>query len=360
MSTPGDMLRLARQRLGFTQKAAAVRLGIPQPVLSRIENGVATADSPMLIKAAQVYQVPVEFFDLHDPVYGPPVSVHAMTRGKSDVTAHELDLITAELNIRLIHLARFLEGVNYNATADLPALDVEQYGTPEKIASTVRAHWGIPSGPIKQLTQYVERAGIIIGFSKFGGASVSGVTFRVSGRPPLILLNSTHPADRMRFTLAHELGHLVMHRFPTDSMEPEANEFASALLMPAADIRHAFRGRRVTLELLAALKPEWKVAMQALLVRATSLNFVSANQARYLWQQISSRGWRLREPAELDFSAEVPKVLSSIVKAHLSDLGYSMAELTKLVRIHPAEFSEMYGSTGGPPPPKRPKLQIVG
>jgi Zn-dependent peptidase ImmA (M78 family)/transcriptional regulator with XRE-family HTH domain len=360
MSTAGDMLRLARQRLGFTQKAAAARLSIVQPVLSRIENGVATPDSALLMKAAQVYQVPIEFFEMRDPVYGPPVSVHAMTRGKSDVTAHELDLITAELNIRLMHLARFLEGVDYNATANIPTLDVEQYGSPEKIAATVRAHWGIPSGPIKNLTQFVERAGVVVGFSKFGGASVSGVTFRVSGRPPLILLNGSHPADRMRFTLAHELGHLVMHRFPTENMEPEANEFASTFLMPSADIRPSFLGRRVTLELLAALKPEWKVAMQALLVRATSLKYVSANQSRYLWQQISARGWRLREPAELDFPAEVPKVLPSIVKAHLSDLGYSLSELTKLVRIHESEFSEMYGPTGEAFPPGRPKLQIVG
>jgi Zn-dependent peptidase ImmA (M78 family) len=282
-----------------------------------------------------------------------------MTRGKSDVTAHELDLITAELNIRLMHLTRFLEGVNYNATANIPRLDVEQYGTPEKIAATVRAHWGIPSGPIKNLMQWIERAGVVVGFSEFGGASVSGVTFRVSGRPPLILLNRSHPADRMRFTLAHELGHLVMHRFPTESMEPEANEFASALLMPAADIRPSFRGRRVTLQLLAALKPEWKVAMQALLMRAASLNCISANQSRYLWQQISAKGWRLREPAELDFPLETPKVLPSIVRAHLSDLGYSMAELTKLVRIHEGEFIEMYGVIPEQTRPQKPKLQIV-
>jgi Zn-dependent peptidase ImmA (M78 family)/DNA-binding XRE family transcriptional regulator len=358
MSTAGDMLRLARQRLGFTQKTAAARLGILQPVLSRIENGVAVADSALLMKAAQVYQVPIDFFDIKEPVYGPPVSVHAMTRGKSDVTSHELDLITAELNIRLMHLARFLEGVDYNAPANLPALDVEQYGSPEKIASTVRAHWGIPSGPIKNLMQWVERAGIVVGFSKFGGASVSGVTFRVAGRPPLILLNALHPADRTRFTLAHEIGHLVMHRFPTENMEPEANDFASALLMPAPDIRAAFQGRRVTLEFLAALKPEWKVAMQALLMRAMALKLVSPNQARYLWQQISARGWRLREPAELDFPAEKAKVLPSIVSAHLSELGYSLKELTKLVRIHEGEFIEMYGEPGRPPPPK-PKLQII-
>jgi Zn-dependent peptidase ImmA (M78 family)/transcriptional regulator with XRE-family HTH domain len=362
MSTAGDMLRLARQRLGFTQKAASARLGIVQPVLSRFENGVVVPDNALLIKAAQVYQVPIDFFEIRDPVYGPPVSVHAMTRARGDVTAHELDLITAELNIRLMHLTRFLEGVDYNATADIPTLDVEQYGSPDKIAATVRAHWGIPSGPIKNLTQFVERAGVVIGFSQFGGAAVSGVTFRVSGRPPLILLNKTHPADRMRFTLAHELGHLVLHRFPTENMEQEANDFASALLMPASDIRAAFLGRRVTLELLAALKPEWKVAMQALLMRASSLKYISPNQSRYLWQQISARGWRLREPAELDFPAEEPRVLPSIVKTHLSDLGYSLDELTKLVRIHASEFTEMYGPTGptSQPPPRRPKLQIVG
>src|ERR1700733_4006303 len=120
MSSPGDMLRLARQRLGFNQKTAAERIGVPQPVISRIENGLTEPDSAMLLKAAQVYQVPPEFFEQRDPIYGPPVSVHAMTRAKSDVTTYQLDQITAELNIRLMHLARFLEGVDFNATATVP------------------------------------------------------------------------------------------------------------------------------------------------------------------------------------------------------------------------------------------------
>jgi len=357
MSTVGDMLRLARQRLGLTQKAAASQLGVLQNVLSRFENCVASPDSAFLVKAAQVYQVPKEFFEIREPVYGPPVSVHPMTRGKSDVTARDMDMISAELHIRLMHLSRFLEGVEFTPTADVPTLDVEQYGSPEKIAATGRAHWGIPSGPIKNLMQLVERAGIIVGFSKFGGASVSGVTFRVSGKPPLILLNALHPADRMRFTLAHELGHLVMHRFPTVSMEDEANEFASALLMPEGDIRVAFRGRKVTLQLLAALKPEWKVAMQALLMRASSLKVIASNHSRYLWQQISSKGWRLREPADVDFPQEVPTVLPSIVSAHLSDLGYTLDNLTGLLRIYGSEFAEMYGEA--PDKKTGPRLRLI-
>ena len=209
------MLRLARQRLGLTQKDASKRLGIPQPLLSRFENRVSEPDDALLIKAGRVYDMPRSFFEILEPIYGPPVSVHTMLRGRADVRARDVDLITAELNIRVIHLRRLLEGVDFVPTFDIPSICVEQFGPPEKIAATVRAHWGVPSGPIKNLVQVAERAGVIVGTSIFGGASVSGVTFRVSGIPPIVLLNELHPADRMRFTLAHELGHLVMHRFPT-------------------------------------------------------------------------------------------------------------------------------------------------
>ena len=353
------MLRLARQRLGLTQKDATKRLGIAQPLLSRFENSVSEPDDGFLMKAGRVYDLPRSFFEILEPIYGPPVSVHSMLRGKADVIAREVNLITAELNIRVMHLRRLLEGVDFVPTSDIPSIDVEQYGLPEKIAATARAHWGVPSGPIKNLVQVAERAGVIVGTSIFGGASVSGATFRVSGIPPIVLLNELHPADRMRYTLAHELGHLVMHRFPTPEMETEANEFASALLIPANEIRAAFRGRKIRLEVLAALKPEWKVSMQALLMRVSALGLIEPNQSRYLWQKISSHGWRLREPPELDFLREAPRVLPRIIQSHLNDLGYSGGELANFLRIHKSEFDKIYGgSTTGEP--QRPRLKIVG
>jgi Zn-dependent peptidase ImmA (M78 family)/transcriptional regulator with XRE-family HTH domain len=357
MSTVGDMLRLARQRLGFTQKAAADRIGIAQPVLSRFENGPAEPDDAFLHKAASVYSLPREFFDLRDPVYGPPVSVHPMLRAKADISARDLDMVVSEMNLRVMHVRRFLDAVDYAPTSELPSLEVEQYGSPDRIAGVVRAHWGVPSGPVKSLTALVERSGVIVGTSDFSGASISGMTFRVPGQPPLVLLNRNHPADRMRFTLAHELGHLVMHRFPTPEMEDEANAFASALLMPEREMREAFAGRRITLELLAALKPEWRVAMQALLMRAKGLGYLSDNQNRYLWQQISARGWRTREPPELDFPHERPTVLNAIIKAHLADLGFTMSELSRLVPLHEPEFVKMYDLAEEAP--SKPRLRLV-
>jgi Zn-dependent peptidase ImmA (M78 family)/transcriptional regulator with XRE-family HTH domain len=358
MATVGDMLRLARQRKGFTQKDAAGRLGIVQPVLSRFENGVADPDKAFLLKASQVYSVPRAFFDMRDPVYGSPVSVHPMPRAKADVTARDLDMVTAELNIRVMQLRRFLESVEFQPSSSLPALDVEDYGSPERIAAVVRSHWGIPSGPIKNLVGLVERAGAIVGTSDFGGAAISGMTFRVPGQPPLVLLNSHHPADRMRYTLAHEVGHLVMHRFPTVEMEKEANEFASSLLMPAADIRGSFAARRISLPVLASLKPEWRVSMQSLLIRSKDLGFVDGNQYRYLWQQIGARGWRLGEPPELDFPHEHPSVLHSIIR-NMTNLGFTLTDLCALVPIHEADFLRMYGPIDGGPQRPGPRLRVV-
>jgi Zn-dependent peptidase ImmA (M78 family)/DNA-binding XRE family transcriptional regulator len=353
------MLRLARQRNGFQQGEAAELLGVAQATLSRAENGLIQPADDLIDQAASVYGVPRSFFSQSDPVYGAPVSVHPMWRKKADVTLRDMDKIVAELNIRLMHIRRLLEAADIDQGGGIPRLDIDEYGDPEKIAGIVRAHWKVPSGPIKDLTKLVEAAGAIVVHSALGGAAVSGVTFAVSGLPPLIVLNEEQPADRLRFTLAHELGHMVMHRFPTPTMEDEANAFAGALLMPAADIRPYFVGRKVDFALLAALKPEWKVAMQSLLMRARSLNVVSSNQERYLWQQFNMRRMRLREPPELDFSSEKPLTMHDVIRLHLEVLRYDLDDLAVLLHMHPQELSQFYGLTpnGGNRGPRH--LRIV-
>ncbi len=357
MLANGEMLRLARQRKGLRQKEAAHRLGIEQPLLSRMENGLAEVTDDFVVSAGAIYELPKSFFYLNDPVLGAPVSVHTMWRRKADVTAKEMDMVVAELNLRAMHLRRFLEGVEIANSADIPRLDIDDYENPEEIAEIVRAHWKVPSGPVKDLTALIERAGAIVCHSDMSGASISGATFSAPGVPPLILLNSEQPADRMRYSLAHELGHLVMHRFPSSDMEREANEFAASLLMPASDIQPYFKGRRIDLALLAAMKPEWRVAMQALLMRARSLECLTKNQAQYLWKQISARRLRLREPPELDFPKEVPTVVSTVVQIHLESLGYSASELAQLLHVYQDDLIAMYSI--GQQPSEKPRLTIL-
>lgn len=338
------MLRIARQKKGFLQIEASKRLGIDQSLLSRMENGMSEVREEIVARAELIYEVPRSFFFLTDTIYGSPVSVHPMWRKKADVTARDLDAIVAELNVRSMHIRRLLDPVEFAHSNDLPQMDIEDYGDPERIADLVRSHWKVPSGPIQNLTDWVERAGILVSHSPLAGGAVSGVTFAPPGLPPLIVLNREQPADRMRFSLAHELGHLVMHRYPSPNMESEANQFASALLMPERDIRPYFRGRRIDLPLLASLKPEWKVAMQALLMRASGLKEISPNQSQYLWKQISARRLRLREPPELDFEREIPTVLNRILDVHTTALGYTLTEMATLLHVRESDLNSYFDS----------------
>ena len=344
MATHGELLRLARQLRGYTQKETALTLGIAQAILSRAENDLIDIDEGLRQNAARAFSLPQEFFETSDPVYGPPVSVHTMLRGKkSQVSARDVGMISAELNVRLFHLRRLFENVDFDPVDEVPMLDIESMGSVERVAATVRVHWKIPSRPIKNLTRLLERAGVVVGFSDFRGAAVSGVTFSAPGFPPLILINSSHPADRLRFTLAHELGHLVMHRFPTPEMEHEANHFASAFLLPPDELRDVLHGRKITLSLLASLKREWRMSMQSILMAAHRLGCISDNQNRYLWQQFSLKSWRIREPASLDFPVDRPSVLPTIIRSHLESLGFKKEELIRMCRINEKEFDRLYG-----------------
>jgi Zn-dependent peptidase ImmA (M78 family) len=272
-----------------------------------------------------------------------------MWRKKQDVTVREIDRIVAELNVRAMHLRRFLEAVEYSPQANIPRLDPEEYsGDIERIAATVRAHWLLPSGPIENLTGAVERAGGVVIHSSMGGSSVSGVTIVIPGLLPLIVLNSDQPADRLRFTLAHELGHLVMHKFPSANMESEANDFASALLMPKNEITIALRGRPLDMSRLASLKPEWRVSMQAILYRAQSLGLIEKQKASWLWRKFAMDRMRLREPASLDFSPETPGVVSRMIRLHLDTFGYSPSELAKIVHANDNLLTEYYDLSATP------------
>lgn len=350
-----EMLQLARQFRGLSQIALAKGTGITQGFLSKIENGLIEPGADTLNTLSATLSFPQSYFFNQDRVYGLPISVHAY-RKKASVPQKTLDAIQAEMNLRVIHYRKLLRSVDIAQELELPHLDVEQYGgDTEEIASLVRRTWMMPNGPVKNLIDYVERAGVLVFICDFPSGKVDGVTMAVKGMPPCIFLSKNQPADRMRFSLAHELGHLVMHRQPRPSMEDEANTFAAALLMPRRDIY--FELKNASIKSIAALKPVWKVSMAALLVRAATLGAITTTQSSYLWRQLSSMGYRLREPSELEFPQEKAVLTAEVLELHMQELGYTHEEMMNTLGILAADYTDLYkGSTQEQP---KAKLRIV-
>jgi Zn-dependent peptidase ImmA (M78 family)/transcriptional regulator with XRE-family HTH domain len=361
MAFNGELLRLARQYRGFAQHEFAHAVRVEPSTASRVENNVSEASEDFANEAARVLKFPVEFFDQNDRVYGLPLSVHqSMWRKKAAVRQRDIDRALAEVNIRLMHLRRLIRAVDYEPSLPLPHFDLEAYrGDIEAIATLVRRTWMMPAGPVTNLTEWIERTGCFVIHTDLPDAAMDGVTLHAPDTPPCIFLNRNAPPDRMRFSLAHELAHLVMHQTPTPTMETEANAFAGAFLAPANDIRPYLSRRRIDLALLANLKPEWRMAMAALLYRAKQLRCLDDNQARYLWQQFNIRKIRLREPPELDFPPERPTLMTALITLHLDDLGYSISDLADLLLMEPAELMSFHGIKDPDAPAGKPHLRIV-
>lgn len=340
------LLRVARQTRGWSQAELSRRSGVSQANLSKLENGLIGPTEEVMHRIASTLQYPMSFFFQSGRVVGLPISVHPMYRKRASVGQGAIEHLEAELNIRRLHLKKLLASTDFDPDLPLPKLDLDENGgDPERVAALVRRTWLMPTGPIGNLVEWIERAGCIVAHCDFSNSSVDGVTLQLPDMPPCIFLNRNQPADRQRFSLAHELGHIVMHRIPSPAMEEEANAFAAALLMPKGDIKTQF-GNRLTLQRLAAMKPVWRVSMAALLYRAKTIGSISENQSSYLWRQMSSLRYRKCEPPELDFKAEQPGVLAEIFKIHLEDLGYSIEDLCEILHTTEDDLRKLHPIPG--------------
>jgi Zn-dependent peptidase ImmA (M78 family) len=218
----------------------------------------------------------------------------------------------------------------------------------------------LPNGPVANMVELIELNGGIIIPCDFGTDLLDAMSQRIEGLPILFFVNVNAPADRVRHTLAHELGHMVLHTITVKSdeeMEDEADAFAGAFLLPADEIRPQLR--RFDLRQLVNLKGYWKVSMAALAVRADRLKLITPYQSKMFWIEMSRLGYRKREPNEPP--KETPNLLRQIVAFHMKKLGYSASEMAKLLHLRVVEFQEMYRTEilGEPYQGGGPRLRVV-
>lgn len=338
MTINHEMISLAREARGLSQSEFAQKTAISQSKLSKLEMGILQPDDDTIRTFASKLHFPVSFFSQQ----GRRLPIYFFHRKRRSLGVKLLARIHARLEIRIRRLKKLLQFADRSAELNylwsVPLLSAD--GDIERIAALVRLNWKLPRGPIENLTRAIEDAGGFVIPFDFETPLIDAVG--VAEDPPVFFVNSKLPGDRLRFSLAHELGHVIMHSHPTEDPEREADEFASEFLMPHLDIYPHLTGK-VTLEKLADLKRYWKVSMQALLKRAGSLKLISSNQERYLWQMLSLHGMRKREPIEIEI--EQPSAELEILGLYRQELSYSLEEIARILDSEEDEFFQEYQQT---------------
>lgn len=332
------MIQLARESRGYSQTELAELIDVPQGNLSRMERGDIGIKLEHLEKLCTILNYPIAFFYTNkqiattDTHYRKALTIDQKTKLKAE----------ALMNIYKFNVEEMLQSLDIEN--NVPIITDDEI-SPEKVAKYLRGYWGLAKGSIDNLSDVIEKNGVIIIQIDFETDKIDGRTLVTETGHPIIFINKSASGDRQRFTLAHELGHVVLHinrmsNFVRDE-EDEAFAFASEFLMPFSECQYDLNDK-ISIEKLADLKRIWKISMQAILYRGQKSKLISYNRCRYIWSMINAKGWKKREP--IDIPKETPTLIDRMIKVFINDLEYSREDLSKILNLNRNELDERYFS----------------
>jgi Zn-dependent peptidase ImmA (M78 family) len=330
-----DILVIARESRGKTQKEVADAAGITQGLVSKAEHGLLPLEAPELAKIAAFLDYPERLFSEGGRVReaGSACLYH---RKRKTLPAKILKKLDARMFMRNLNVARLLDGLDIESDRAFHTLDPDEYGgSPVEVARALRAAWRVPDGPILNLTALIESAGGIVLKEDFGHRKLFGMSCWASRGRPLFFLNAAMSTDDLRWTMAHELGHLTMHHIaPDGDPEHEADAFAGEFLAPVRLFKPDCRN--LTFAKLPNLKAYWRISMKAVIKRAQAVDAIDRETAVRLYKQHSARGFNTMEPYPVP--DEPPTLIQAAIDAHLADMEYTPQDLAEAVLLNPTEF----------------------
>lgn len=353
--TSPTRLTAAREFRGLTKLELAKRIGCTSMAISGYEKSTWRPGQEFLQAIAVALDFPVSWF-LQDEI-NLVDSLAPTFRAQSRMTAGTRNRALRTWDFAAL-IAEKLRGEYNLPPVALPDLSEE---TPELAAHHLRDEWRLGNEPISNTVQLLESKGVMVFWTDIDSPSVDACC-HWSDNYPIVLLNINERAgERLRFNIAHELGHLVLHReqsqstatlvevestetlneAPTEEKkelsdaqirEQQANRFASAFLMPRVAWQQV-SPLQPRLEAFEDLKPHWKVSIQAMIRRSYDLKLISQWQYESAMTRVSINGWRQSEPGELPVEqSRLHRMVFELTK----DSGVSLEEFAKSLHLQPS------------------------
>ena len=359
----GEQLKKARLLRGLTLTELAGQTGISKQSLSLYENNGNRPEYERGMKIANALNVPYEFFLQEDSYltsteaiyFRSLVSATKMSRTvqslKLEYVAKIYEVLAEYVDFPALHLPKIEFWGNDNEFDEQgSATELKEI---ERIAMQVREYWNLGTDPISNLQFILEENGLIVTGFDTNESKIDAFSQRTllksqdnyQGEIFLIAVDQgTKPMGRIRFDLAHELAHVLLHPWsegldmiPKEEFkhrEAQANMFAGAFLLPAESFTKDVRAYPTDLKYYLWLKRKWRVSVAAMVYRSRQLEIITSNQHQYMMRQISKNGWRKQEPDD------EPYFLNENIFQGALDLLFEQRILT------PASFMKLLAKHG--------------
>jgi len=320
----GERLRMARLLKGLESGDLASELGVQRQTISMYENGkISSPDFSKIQRISQILDFPIDFFMNSDTDL---VQSSKSVYFRSLLTTSKKYRTEQELKISIVSTiyAYLSEYINFH-NLNLP--DINTTDDIETVALKLRNHWELGTGPINNLIFHAEQNGIVV--TSFDSvtddidAFSQKVVFSDEDHYVIALSQNKNTAARLHFDVAHELGHILLHSWneEIDSLsaeefrylEQEANDFASAFLLPKETFVNDIAPYAEKLDFYIELKKKWKVSVAAMIRRSKNLNLISYDRYQWLMREMQKRGIRKFEPYDDVLITAKPSVFQTAI-----------------------------------------------
>ncbi len=340
----------ARVSRSFSQEELASAVQVTKQAISKYETGAARPSDAVIVKIAEVLEYPLSFFENEPGIVSAPQSTCFFRSYKTSSKKERLALTERG---EIFEDTVFGKLKTYVAFPEPNLLDIEQDGPYtqddcEDIAMRLRKLWGIGTGPIDRFVDIVQENGIIIANMPCSEPKIDAFSFMKNGIPYIFISGNTVSSVRWRYSLAHEIGHLILHseyfnkrisQSDHDRLEEEANSFASALLLPQQSF---FEDVTVaSVEYFLYLKKKWKVSISAMIMKCKLFGLLSDAQVGALYRKLAIKGWRKAEPLDNICQHEKPYLLKQAFELILDNNIIARENIEKEFGLYVNELAEL-------------------
>lgn len=345
-------LTQARVRVGVSKTDLAAVIGVSAAAIGQYEAGINSPRPEVLDRLAVALEVSPGFFGIGRPLARiDTVNAHFRSLRSARVSDRQKALATATL---MWELTFALERYIKLPEVDLP--EVRAGTSPSETAALLRRHWDIADGPVKHLVATAESRGIVVGVRPIGDIdAVDAFSVVIVDRPIIITTpRRSENVFRHRFSIAHEIGHLLLHAEIEEhsvGIEKEADEFAAAFLTPASAM-DAGLPQRLDLAALDRLGRTWGVSPHSLVRRMVERGRTTESSARRAYQRLAAANDPSADPSSA-YPGEVPTLLNKAAEL-AADHGANVSTLAENLKISTKQVRDLLGHVD-----QRPLLHIV-
>jgi Zn-dependent peptidase ImmA (M78 family)/DNA-binding XRE family transcriptional regulator len=329
----GERLKQSREAHGLTITGLAEMIGVSKQAVSQYEKGADSPRDAVFDRICSLFHHEPHFFlrpvdpDLVAPImfYRSMASATKTARLKAEARQTWIRELVQYLSEYVdFPVVVFPQAEPYPGDPNLLSMD-----DAESAASELRALWNLGDGPIVNLLRVMEHNGALVLRHPLDAEALDGLSgWAYPEMLPFVLLNSDKDcAVRSRLDLAHELGHLVLHRRVAPSVlhkqemfkliEDQAFRFGAALLLPEKSFLADLYS--ISLDALKVLKKKWKVSIGMMIERLKHIGVIDAEQHRRLRINYVARKWTRQEPFDGEIPIEQPSTIPTALRVIVSE-----------------------------------------